>query len=118
MLTIIALIQHTHMIEVHYRGLITVLRSNMWRALCCLHHLLMHAYIQRIVQLAPIKDSELSFTLINASGSTEIAETYTDKAAALAVDALMTPQAVNKNVIVNTANTDSTSTAFTNAKML
>jgi hypothetical protein len=68
--------------------------------------------------LAPIKDSELSYTLINACDSAQTDETYTDKAAALAVDALMTPQAVNKNVIVSTANTDSTSTAFTYAKML
>eukprot|EP00953_Heterococcus_sp_UTEX-ZZ885_P011313 6557-Heterococcus_DN1.PRE.1 len=72
----------------------------------------------QLALLAPIKDSELSCTLINACGSNATDETYSNKAAALAVDALMTPQAVNKSVIVSTANTDSTSTVFTNAKML
>jgi hypothetical protein len=78
----------------------------------------LHAYTSRVLQLAPIKESDLSYTLINACGSTGTDETYTNTAAALAVDALMTPQAVNKNVIVSIANIDSTSTAFTNAKTL
>jgi hypothetical protein len=71
-----------------------------------------------ILQLAPIKDSALSYTLINACDSSASDEAYTNTAAALAVDALITPQAANKNVVVSTANADSTITTFANAKPL